>query len=358
MIGSLADAPPSTAIRLCRTPGDFVAWDAFVGRVPGAHFLQLHGWLSSYEPMGARCGVLVQLEGGRIVAGCAFLSIRVPVLGRPIFIVPHGPVCESTDDGSWTGVMEALEAHVRRSGALYVQLWPHVARDDEAGLQPYLEAGYDGPRLFTAHEFGSTLLAVDLAGRTEEQLLAAFRRKTRYQCRRSLASGLELRLGTGHQDLRSSYALWAEAGRHHGFQLRPYAAFEIAFDRLVPKEQALLVQAWRGDAMAGSMLVVLAGRTASYLAGGVRRAFAALFPGEFMHLAAMRLARARGAATYDLVNWSTSGVAQFKRGFRPRECVWAEPRTKIYHSILARSVSWTERTFRPLVRRHARALAR
>ena len=101
--------------------------------------------------------------------------------------------------------MEALDNHFQRRGAIYVQIWPPVAKEDLTGLQCFVGAGYRGPELFKSHKFSSTLLAVDIGGRTQEKILAGFRKETRKNYRRSLKRGLELRLVRSHEEFRRSY---------------------------------------------------------------------------------------------------------------------------------------------------------
>lgn len=336
---------------LCRTPGALDAWDELVMRLPGAHYLQLHGWLSSYEAMGFECEVMCQLAGERMVGGAAVVSLKLPLgLGR-IFVLPHGPVLADPTPRAWEALMAALDAHFRQRQAIFVQAWPHVARDDANGLESYLRAGYEGPPLFKGHRFSSTLLAVDLARRTEDEILNGFRSETRQHYRRAVKRGLAVRLGRTRDDLRRSYALLEEAGRHHGHRPRPYPSLAIALDRLVARDRGLLVQVWKDDELAGTMLALFAGRIATCYTSAVRRDLHWFCPAEFMHVSAMRLAKERGMEVYDLMNWTSDSVAEFKRGFRPRELDWAAPRTKVYRPRLARLLAWGEKRLRPQLRR-------
>ena len=348
----------SRVLRFCRTAAEYEAWDQFVSDFRGAHYCQLYGWLSSYEPMGFDPEVMIQLEGERIVGGAAFLSFKLPVVPWRAFILPHGPLCDEADPDSWDTLMAGLDEHFRQHGAIYAQAWPHVVPDDVAGLERFAAAGYQDVCLFRAHEFSSTLLAIDIGNRREEEILAGFRKQTRYYCRRSLKSGLELRLGRSDDDLRASYELLEESGRYHGYQPRPYRSLATAFERLVPKGRALLLQVWTNGELAGTIFVIFAGRIATYYAAATSRAHASLYPSEFLHLHAIRLAQQHGMEVYDLMNWSDPGVAQFKRGFRPRECRWTGPRTKIYRPFLARCTALLEKRLRPLVRSVAQRRAR
>jgi hypothetical protein len=296
---------------------------------------------------------MTQLEADRIVGGAAFLSMKIPLLTGRIFILPHGPLSRKLDDQSWDILMRALDEHFRARGAIYVQTWPPVAREGVAGLEPFLRAGYQWPALFRSHNFSSTLLAVDLAGRPEKEILASFRHETRHNYYKSLKRGVRLHLGTSHEDLRRCYNLIEENARYHGYEPRPYNSLAIAFDRLVKKDRGLLIEAWKGDELAGAIMVLFAGGTASYIVGATLRSLSKFCPSEFLHVSAMCLARDRGMAVYDLVNPGMKGD-QFKRGFRPRVCRWIEPRTKVFKPHVAQCLSWAERRFRPLIRQVTR----
>jgi lipid II:glycine glycyltransferase (peptidoglycan interpeptide bridge formation enzyme) len=344
--------PP--AVKLCRTPEDYEAWDDFVLRYRGAHYSQLYGWLSSYEAMGFDCDVMVGTRSGCVVAGAAFVSIKVPLLSSRVFILPHAPLCDEMDDASWFTVMDALDQEFRRQRAIYAQTWPHVVRTDLAALEKYVAAGYVGPELFRAHSFSSTFLGIRLHGRNEEEILGGFRQETRYHLRKSEKMGFALRFGRTKEDLKRSYDLLRANAQYHGFEPRPYSSLEMAFERLLSKDRACLIQAWKDDALAGTMLLLLAGRTATYYCGAIDRRFGRLYPSEFMHLQALRYAKGRGLEAYDLMNWVHPGVEQFKRGFRPEERQWAEPRTKIFRPHVAAWLTRVEAYARPLVRRFAR----
>jgi len=341
-------------ISLCETADEFDAWDGFLQQCEGASYWQLYGWLSSYGPMGLTCEVMTGRDGGEIVAGAAFLSSKLPLGAGSIFLLPHGPVCAEAAGGAFEEILAGLNDYFARRRAIYVQVWPHVERDDAAGLARYARAGYTGAALFHSHEFSSALLAVDIGRRSEEQVLADARRNTRYYGRASRQTGLELRLGTSQDDLTTCYQVWAENGDYHNFPPRPLASYRVVMERLVMRDRGVLLQAWHGSELAGAIMVLFVGRCAVYAAGAIRRAHSERYPAEFLHLEAMRLARERGLLTYDFNNWGSEGTAQFKRGFRPVERCWAGARTRVMRPALARLVSWGEDRARPIVRKLAR----
>lgn len=123
------------------------------------------------------------------------------------------------------------------------------------------------------------------------------------------------------------------------------------------RDQGILLQAWKGDEIAGAIMVLFVGQSAVYAAGAIRRAFASLHPAEFLHLAAMQAARERCLLSYDFNNWGSPGTAQFSGGFRPVEHKWAEPRTLVLCPMSARLIRWGETHARSIVRTVARLRA-
>lgn len=319
------------------------AWDDFMQECPGAHFWQLHGWLSSYKPMGLNSAVITKVEDGEILGGVGFVSYDLPLGTGRIFIVPHGPVCRDPESGVFEEIMEALVDYCRRNRAVYIQAWPHSEIGDEATLDRYVRAGFTGPQLFHSHTFSSIVLAIDIGGQSEEDVLVAMRKKKRYTCRRALASGLELCVGDSVEFLEQCHRVWDETLAFHGTDARPLASYKIVLERLVKKGKGLMVQARKDGEIVGALSMLFAGQTAVYLMGGTRREFSQLFPSEFLHLSAMNLARERGLHTYDFNNWGTPSGAQFKRGFRPTEKAWAQPRSMVLRPMMSRLVVWGEK---------------
>src|SRR5262245_54730344 len=190
---SLGTVSTCGTIRLCNTVEDYDAWDRFVFNLPRAHYFQTYGWLKSYEYMGFTPHVLVQESNGMITDGVAFLDVKIPLLPWRIVIVPHGPLPAHPDGPSWLPLMQRLDKLCRQWNVLYAQIYPHEP-SEEFVLMPKIEKlGFTFPALFISHRFSSTLLTVDLAGKTEENVLKSFRERTRTYVRRALSSNLVLR---------------------------------------------------------------------------------------------------------------------------------------------------------------------
>ena len=166
------------SIRECRTVDDYMAWDRFLYGFPGAHYFQTYGWLKSYASMGLTTHVLVLENGGSIEGGVAFLAAKLPMLPYQVFIVPHGPLPAHPDAPGWLTLMERLDVICRKSKAIYTQLYPHERSDTSVLIPKLEELGFAPLTFFSSHEFSSVPVIVELDGKTEEEVLRSFRKRT------------------------------------------------------------------------------------------------------------------------------------------------------------------------------------
>jgi lipid II:glycine glycyltransferase (peptidoglycan interpeptide bridge formation enzyme) len=337
-------------VRMCSTIQDYVDWDRFVFNAPGARYWQTYGWLKSYEPMGFATHVLIHETDNVTTGGVAFLSYKIPMVPWRIFIVPHGPIPVNPDAESWLPLMQAMDSYCRERGAIYAQMYPQEPSGGRALLSRLEECGFRHPPLFTSHDFSSPAVAVHLNGASPEDALLSFRPKTRQHIRHALSGDLHLRTDVDAATFDRIYELILENGRLHGYRPRPYASLRIAWDWFAANDSATFLQAWRGDELAGAILLVFTGQTAYYLAGAVRRGFEKYYPAEFLHWHGICAASRRQLGTYDLLGFGTEGVEQFKRGFKPDIQPWEAPRTKIYAPLAALALTVVDRRFRTLVR--------
>ena len=337
-------------VRICTTKQDYLAWDRFLYHFSGAHFFQTYGWLQSYEPMGLTPHLLVYEQDGAITGGVAFLSAKIPLIPFRIFIIPHGPLPANPDWPGWLPLMQRLDEICQQGRAVYAQVYPHEASSQQV-LLPRLETmGFTSPALFTAHEFSTQPVTVELVGKSEAEVLASLRERTRTYIRRALNSKLELRTELNDLTFDRIYRLFEDHGESRGFRPRPYASLRSAWEWFSQRHGASLIQAWHGDTLVGANLLIFTGRTAYYIHGAVHRGFAEERPAEFLHWHSIRTAIQLQLDKYDLVNLGPPGVEQFKRGFRPHNHSWHAPRTKIYRPSLAKIISGADQYFRPLLR--------
>jgi len=343
-------------LRRERVEGD-LAWSRLLESMPAPHLLQSAAW----GDFKSHYGWTPERWVWRDSAGTALASAQVLRRWGPgarrwtsVLYCPRGPLMDWTDQPLAQAVLRDLAHWAAESRTTMIKIEPDAAASAEAEalLQ---QAGW----LRSSHpvQFNSTML-LDVR-RTDEELLAAMKSKTRYNIRLAQKRGVAVRLGTAGEDLERLYALYAETAVRDGFVIRPRDYYMRAWGGFVAAglAQPLLAEV-DGQAVAG-IIVFRFGRCAWYLYGMSSSAHREAMPNHALQWEAIRWARDTGCDTYDF--WGAPdtadpedplwGLYRFKEGFGARHLrllgSWdhaARPYLFWLYSIaLPRVLSWTRR---------------
>ncbi len=177
-----------------------------------------------------------------------------------------------------------------------------------------------------------TTIVVDLSG-SEDAILARMKQKWRYNIRLSERKGVTVRAG-GLADLPAIQVLMDATGARDGFGIHDAAYYRRATELFAPDMMTWLLAEHEGNLLA-AIAVFAFGRTAYYMWGASADDGRNVMPNHAVQWAAMRWARGRGCAAYDLwgvpdevgddpaayadpESWGQGGlwgVYRFKQGF-------------------------------------------
>lgn len=264
-------------------------WDAFVARSAGAHHAQTSRWGAVQARRGWEVHRLAVHDGDSVVAGAQVLTKGFGGLGRVAY-VDHGPLGAEPDGTAGTVVLDRLEQFCRDHAVRLLMVQPP---DHSRALEPALRSRRFGPtHLKTALAATTTL---DLA-RTEDELLAAMKSKTRYNLRRALRAGVSVREGT-RDDVAVFHQMLVRTAERQGFVPNSKGHLHDVFDTLGDWCRVFLAEV-DGVAVSG-MLAMTFGDTVVYKRGAWSGEAGDKHPNEAMHWAAIRWARDNGFARYD-----------------------------------------------------------
>jgi len=293
-------------------------WNQIVVSLPCPHILQSWEWGAFKGRHGWEPTRLAFEQEGRVRAAALALRRRPSPLPLSVMYVPKGPLLDYGDLDLLEAVLAALEDLGRRQGAIFIKIDPDVPLEAE-GVRDALSAR--GWRASAEQiQFRNTLL-LDLR-RSEGELLAAMKPKTRYNVRLAARRGVDVALGT-QEDLPLFYQMYAETSARGGFVIRPYAYYQDAWGSFMEAGRAQLFLArYRGEVLAGLILFTFGDR-AWYMYGASRDLHRNLMPNHLLQWEAIRWAKARGCTIYDM--WGAPdvlderdpmwGVYRFKAGF-------------------------------------------
>ncbi len=303
-----------------RIVDDPVQWNQLAAALPGAHILQSWEWGALKSRYGWRAERLAWGEGVAVAQTLTRSALRGLV---SVMYVPKGPLLDWADSDLRRRVLDDLQALAHRRGAILLKIDPDLtcASPGLPGDQVAAELGARG-WVFSPDQiqFRNTV-TLDLR-RSEDDLLAAMKQKTRYNVRLAARKGVRVRAGAP-ADFDLLYRMYAETSVRDGFVIRPAGYYREVWSSLMAAGHAQPLIAEVGAEPVAALIVFRFARTAWYFYGMSRDAHRDKMPNYLLQWEAIRWAREQGADTYDF--WGAPdeltetdplwGVWKFKEGF-------------------------------------------
>jgi len=350
-------------------------WNQFVLNTPSTSSFITSHWLNSYMAFGMRTRYLIATQdGGEIIGGAALAEFR---LGPFAWLqVPHSPLVVHPDPALLGQLVSAIEDYASDRGAMVVQITPFEPSHDHTRLQAEAaeaDLTYD-PDLLATAEMGVSgvllgqgyqpvnhirLFSIPDHGQivqlSSDDLLMKFRPDTRRNIRAALKSEMVSTQVSSLAQLKVAYEIMQENATRQGYPLRPWKTFESAVWSGIENGTAAVFLAEYQDQAVATVVVAFGGKRGAYVMGGTQRISGSkVYPAHLLQYTAMQDTWARGYPQYDLTSLSTSGVAEFKRGFRPSFYRLNGTYSKLYKprmvQLFLRSEPWLRANRRRLAR--------
>jgi peptidoglycan pentaglycine glycine transferase (the first glycine) len=293
----------SLTVRELNSPDDHTSWNTFAGRVPEGDVLQAWEWggVKSPDWSPVRLGVF---QGETLIGGAAILKRKLPLVGN-FYYAPRGPLLEDwTNDDALTTLLNAIRQRAALDGAAFLKIDPAVPIERTDVTDRLAKHGFAPPPSFDAQGFGGTqprcVMQLDLAGRTEADLLAAFKPQARRNIKLSTEKhGVEVVSNLTRADLSVFNDLMQVTGARDGFRPRLLSYFQTLWDNLVPAGLAkLFLTRYEGQILSGALCFVI-GDKAWYVYGASSNEQRNVMPNYAMQWAMIRWAREIGCTWYD-----------------------------------------------------------
>jgi lipid II:glycine glycyltransferase (peptidoglycan interpeptide bridge formation enzyme) len=285
--------PPARA-RLVDDYDDRAAWNAFVRGHAHGHLFQTYEWGELQDGLGGRPRRIAAVDDRGLAGAIQLLVFSTGT--RTFAYVPRGPVCDPDDEALAALLIEGALVAGHAAGAEFLRMEPQWAFT-EARADRLLESGWSP----TAQSImlPRTIL-VDLRP-DPEVIWSRFRSNTRNRIRLAEKLGVEVRVGGTDHDVASFGRLAGETAARHALR-RDARQYDLAWRHFgATGDLRLYLAAADGVDVAGVMVFVC-GSNATYLWGASSGSPEArrLNPNQWLHWTAMRWARDRGCATYDM----------------------------------------------------------
>lgn len=308
------------------TQTDRKRYSDFVASGDHAGFLQMWEWgelkaRTGWEPLR----VAVERDG-RFAATAQVLKRSVPGLGKSLFYSPGGPLlAPDTDRAVFTELISELDVLAATHGAMALKVDPAVLAGDGQYASMLSEAGFR-PAEIAEEGFGGTqpryVMQVNLRP-AEEELLAGFKPKWRYNIGLAERKGVRVRAAASPEDVVGFYDVLTETAERDGFKVRALSYFRDIYELFVAPGHGALFLADVGDELVAGAITLACGPRAWYVYGASSNAHRNKMPNHLMQWEMMRWAKARGCEVYDMRGVARAddtdnplqGLNRFKEGF-------------------------------------------
>jgi lipid II:glycine glycyltransferase (peptidoglycan interpeptide bridge formation enzyme) len=289
-----ANIPPASGMRV-EIVTDRERWNRFVEARPSGNITQTYEWGELGHALEGGCLRLGAFEGEELRGAMLIVVERAPLLRKPYFYVPRGPVVDDPGGPAFAALCARAEAEARTRGAFMLKVEPNVPDGNAAWLTALSKRGFRRNPHAT-HPRRSWML--DIQG-TEEQLLAGMKEKWRYNIRLASRKGLKVHEGRSDVDVDAFYQLYQETAARDGIWIHPQEHY-ASFLKLYGERDAavLLLAEFEGTPIA-ALIAATCGRVATYMFGASSNQQRNRMPNHLLQWTAIRWAKAHGCAVYD-----------------------------------------------------------
>ena len=296
-------------------------YEAFVESHPKGHFAQSVLW-AKQKPAWDWKAIVCRNEAGKIKGSIAFLIRKMPVVRKKIMYACRGPVCDLDDRATFGELMAAARTLAKEEKAYVIKIDPDVPSSNTEFAKLLTDFGFrtrDTGKNFEAIQ-PKYVFRLYLNGRSEEELMASFHQKLRYNIRLAVKKGVEVRL-CGKEMVPDFARIMVETGVRDNFATRPPEYFAAMLDNLGDKCR-LYMAFHEGQPIAGT-LAIHYGDKVWYLYGASSNEHRNLMPNYLLQWNMIQWAVETGSRVYDFRGVSGDlsednphyGLYRFKKGF-------------------------------------------
>ena len=297
-------------------------YEAFVQSHPKGNFAQSYLW-GKQKPMWQWDAIAVRGEDGAIRGSLAVMTRKVPGIGRTLMYGCRGPVCDLDDRETFSQLLDGAKALAKKYKSYVIKIDPDVPSSNTAFssmLQSFGFRAKEGGKNFEAIQ-PRYVFRLNVEGKTEEELLANFHQKWRYNIRLAERKGVTVRI-CGKEMVPAFSDLMLTTGVRDGFVTRKPEYFAAMLDNL--GEHARLYMAFDPtDTPIAGTLAIHYGDKVWYLYGASSNEHRNLMPNYLLQWRMIQWAVETNCRIYDFrgVSGDVSednplyGLFRFKQGF-------------------------------------------
>ncbi len=287
------------------------------------NFQQSLEWAEVKKPNWKPEVILAENEQGKIIGSLCVWIRKMPIFGN-IMYASRGPVCDIHNLSVMKQLTDGAKELAKKYKAIVLRIEPDILSSDETFREIVTNLGYkikDDAKDFKDEIQPRYVFRLNIKNKTEEEVMAGFKQKWRYNIRLAGRKGVVVKEGS-REDLKDFHKIMIETGKRDGFITRPLEYFEKMYDCL-GKEHMKLLMAYYEDKPISGVIPIFYGNKTWYLYGASSNNYRNLMPNYLLQWEMIKMAIARKDDIYDFRGVSgvvdethpQYGLYRFKQGF-------------------------------------------
>jgi peptidoglycan pentaglycine glycine transferase (the first glycine) len=291
----------------------------FIESHPNGHLLQSPEWAN--VKVDWKWEALIEKnEAGKIIGGLSVLIRKISGMRFSMMYSPRGPVCDYDNLDVLSVLIGGVKMLAEKYNACVYKVDPNVVSDN---TQFRLLMGKMGFRLSSRGKTSdgiqkNNVFRLEVLGKTDEELMAQFNPKTRYNIRLAQKHHVEIKI-RGVERLDEFMFLMKQTGSRDGFIIRPKEYFKRILDQF-NKHARLYMAYYGGEPVAGAIAVQYGDKT-WYLYGASSNSHRNTMPNYLLQWEMIKWSLEARCSIYDFrgacgdISNSLYGLYRFKKGF-------------------------------------------
>lgn len=324
-------------------------WDAFVESHPNGSFLQTTQWARLKSRFNWTAYRVWVREEGKLVGGAQILFRSAAMKLVKMGYIPHGPVVDWNNRDLVQVVLNQIDWAIYQHRAGLVKIEPFVwQRNMDQAAWHSLCAEHNLVVETDTIQPPRTML-IDISG-TEDEIMASFRSKTRYNIRLSGRKEVTVREAT-IDDLPIFNALMRVTGSRNAFGVHAPEYYQACYELFSERGNAAILLAEYDNKPLAGVLLIKCGEQCVYLAGGSSNEERNRMPSYAVQWAAIQWAKRHGCTFYDMWGLPDEDADTLEAQFKERnDGLWGVYRFKRgFNGEVARTVGCADKVYNKLV---------
>ena len=301
-------------------------WDAFVASQPLPQVLQSYEWGQFKSKLGWDHFVVAIEDKGEIKAGASILSRKLPLIKKPVFYAPRGPIMDFTDKATLKMLSDGICVEAALRGAILFKMDPEIEESQTKATDAFIDHGLIKKKKQVQPR--STYF-IDLT-KSLDDLLKGFEEKTRYNIRLAEKKGVKVYEDSSAAGIDIFYKMYMATCKRDSFLIHPKSYYLKLKEFLVDRGMANVFIATFRDIPIASVFIFRMGNRVWYMYGASMNEYRNVMPNHALHWHIIKWAKEKGYKLYDLWGIPSNpgekhplyGVYRFKKGFNGELKTW------------------------------------